>query len=111
MYNLIKNYDPPVWFVVNYDEQLHNLNTITFKGQLSKQLFFSFHLQPAVDDDGPPAKKSKTEDDLMPEHEFLKTHMVGWAKIFLQNSYKTWCYTVIIIVTPLQFGIVKYAAT
>ena len=28
-------------------------------------------------DDGPPAKKSKTEDDLIPEDAFLKTNPVS----------------------------------
>ena len=32
---------------------------------------------PMGDDDGPPSKKAKTEDDLMPEQEFLRRNKVG----------------------------------
>ena len=38
-------------------------------------------------EDGPPAKKSKTEDDLMPEDAFLKTNPVSVPSLWLIHTH------------------------
>lgn len=59
--------------------------------QQGTELFFSIVQDTSSDE--PPAKKSKTEDDLIPEDQFLKTNPVSVAtKQMIANTIKRVLY-------------------